>query len=295
MWKKIAKAFAFPPMIISVILLPISVFVLSYSLINFSERSVLAIISYCVSFYTLVVWCVKLPKIVRFFKEFSKTNKAVLTWKNSPRLRVNFSLLSAFAWNLAYGIFQLGLAIYHRSSWFYSLAGYYILLGVTRLFLARHTTRYKHNERLKEELLRYRSCGVFFLLLNIAISVMMFYMIFRNKNFHHSEITTIAIATYTFFTFTKAIVNVVRYRKYQSPVFSATKAISLGGACVSMLTLENTMLATFGKETMTDFTRKIFLTLSGVAVSIFIITMSNYMIVNSTKKLKNLKESGING
>ena len=71
----------------------------------------------------------------------------------------------------------------------------------------------------------------------------------RNRTFHHHEITTIALAAYTFTSLTFAIINTVKYRKYHSPVYSASKAISLASACVSLLTLESTMLTTFGNET----------------------------------------------
>ena len=111
-------------------------------------------------------------------------------------------------------------------------------------------------------------------------------MVYWNRTFHHHEITTIAMAAYTFGSLTKAIVNVIRYRKYQSPVYSASKAISLAAACVSMLTLESTMLTTFGGETMSLTGRRILLGVSGGSISLLIIAMAIYMIVQGTKKIK---------
>ena len=115
-------------------------------------------------------------------------------------------------------------------------------------------------------------------------------MVYWNRTFNHHEVTTIAMAAYTFSAFTIAIVNIVRYRKYNSPVYSAAKAISLASACVSMLTLESTMLTTFNDGSIDTFTRRIFLGISGAAISIFIIVMAVFMIVQSNKKLKNVKE-----
>jgi len=82
----------------------------------------------------------------------------------------------------------------------------------------------------------------------------------------------------------------VKYRKFNSPVYSASKAISLAAACVSMLTLESTMLTTFNDGTMDELTRRLFLGLSGGVISVFIIVMAIYMIVQSNKKLKLLKK-----
>ena len=94
-----------------------------------------------------------------------------------------------------------------------------------------------------------------------------------------------------------AIVNVVKYRKYKSPVYSASKAISLAAACVSMLTLESTMLTTFGDGTMDMTTRRIMLGATGGVISVFIIVMAIYMIVQSNKKINQLKtaEEASNG
>ena len=94
---------------------------------------------------------------------------------------------------------------------------------------------------------------------------------------------------HTFTTLTMAIINVIRYRKFNSPILSAAKAISLAAACVSMLTLENTMLASFNKGTLSQKTIRIFLALSGGAVSAFIVGMAVYMIVQANRKLKSLE------
>ena len=94
------------------------------------------------------------------------------------------------------------------------------------------------------------------------------------------------MAAYTFGSLTLAVVNVVKYRKYNSPVYSASKAISLASACVSMLTLESTMLTTFNDGSMDLTTRRIMLGASGGVISIFIIAMAIYMIVRGSKKIK---------
>ena len=108
-------------------------------------------------------------------------------------------------------------------------------------------------------------------------------------------ITAIAMAAYTFTAFTVAIVNVVRYRKYNSPIYSASKAISLAAALVSMLTLESTMLTTFGDGTMTATAQKWMLGATGGTISVLIVATAIYMIAVGTKKLKELKTEVNNG
>ena len=148
---------------------------------------------------------------------------------------------------------------------------------------------------MRTELIKYRACGWVFLVMNLALALIVFFMIYWNRTFRHHMITTIAMAAYTFTSFSMAIVNVVKYKKYNSPVFSASKAISFAAACVSMLTLTSTMLTTFSDGTMDVLTQKMMLGSVGIAVSGVVVTMAIYMIVQSTKKLKKINIEVQNG
>lgn len=289
-WKKLGKTILFPHIVLLILLLPVATIWLTYAMLYWGESAPERIASYVAAAYTLTVWCARMPAIIRFFKKIKKENKYIRIWTDDARLRVNASLIGAFIINVSYAVLQLGLGIYHKSFWFYSLAGYYFSLALMRFFLMRHTRKHEPGEKMREELSRYRVCGWIFLGMNMTLSVMIFYMVYKNRIVKHHEITTISMAAYTFFTFTKAIINVVRYRRYNSPVFSASKAISLAAACVSMLTLEGTMLVTFSDGTMKPLVQRMFLGFSGGAISIFIIAMAIYMIVQSSKKMAALKQ-----
>ncbi|MBQ9162462.1 MAG: hypothetical protein IJX74_04220 [Clostridia bacterium] len=295
--KRLCKALLFPHIAILIILLPVATALLVYSMVYVGTESVIAVISYVLAAYTLTVWCVRMPNIIKFFSKFKNENKYARMWLEDTQLRMKLTLLGTFLWNLAYAIMQLGLGFYHSSFWFVSLSVYYVSLALMRLFLVRFTGKHLPGEDMKGELFRYRACGWIFLVMNIALSFMIFFMVYWGRTFVHHEITTIAMAAFTFTSFTFAIINMVKYRKYNSPVYSAAKAISLASACVSMLTLESTMMTTFGATgEMTVLEQKIMLGASGGAISAFIIAMAVYMIVKSTKKLKLLRaEEKING
>ena len=294
-WKKLGKALLFPHIAIMIILVPIATVLLVGSMVFVGTESVRAYMSYVLAAYTLTVWCFKIPYLIKFFKTFKDENKYARRWQDDTRLRVNVSLYGSLAWNALYGILQLWLGFYHHTFWFYSLGAYYICLGVMRFFLVRHTRKFAPGEKMQTELVKYRACGIVFLLMNLALALIIFFMVYWNRTFQHHMITAIAMAAYTFTAFTVAIVNVVKYRKYNSPVFSASKAISLAAALVSMLTLESTMLTTFGDGTMTATTRKWMLGATGGAISVLIVAMAIYMIVMGTKKLKELKTEVNNG
>lgn len=288
-WKKLGKALLFPHIAIMIILIPIATVFLVYSMVFLGTESIITIVSYVLSAYTLTIWCFKIPHLIKFLKTFKDENKYERIWQDDIRLRINISLYGTLIYNTAYALLQLGMGFWHHTFWFYSLAGYYISLAVMRFFLVRHTSRHNPGEKMMDELKKYRACRIVFLIMNLSLALIIFFMVYWNRTFNHHEITTIALATYTFTSLTLAIINTVKYRKYNSPVYSASKAISLASACVSMLTLESTMLTTFGNGTISLTGRRILLCISGGVISAFIITMAIYMIIQANKKIKLLK------
>ncbi|MBR2353682.1 MAG: hypothetical protein IKA76_04175 [Clostridia bacterium] len=294
-WKRLGNKLLFPPVALMIVLIPVATVLLVGAMVFIGSESPIAILSYVLAAYTLTVWCMKTPELIHFFKDFKNGNKYAKRWMDDARWRVNLSLYGSFGWNTLYGLFQLWLGFYHHTFWFYSLGAYYICLAAMRFSLARYTRKYRPGEHMEMELKRYRACGWVFLVMNLALSLIVFFMLYWNRTFHHHMITAIAMAAYTFTAFTIAIVNVVKYRTYQSPVFSASKAISFAAACVSMLTLTSTLLTTFSDESMGATEQKIMLGSVGIAVSAVVVLMAFFMIVHGNKKLKQRKWETHNG
>ena len=293
--KKITKALLFPHIAIMIALIPIAAVLLLLTALYLENDSPLAILSYAVSAYALTVWCIKMPRVIAFFKTFKNENRYVRRYFDDPRLRVHISLYGSFYINVGYGLFHLWLGVYHRTFWFSSLGVYYLCLGAMRFFLLSHTKRYAPGERQKSELLKYRACGRILLVMNLALSLIVFFMVYWGRTFSHHMITAIAIAAYTFTAFTLAIVQMVKFKKYKSPVFSASKAISFAAACVSMLTLTSTLLTAFSDGSMGATEQKIMLGCVGIAVMATVLTIAVHMIAGSTQELKKMKEETENG
>ncbi|MBQ2716255.1 MAG: hypothetical protein IJF21_05600 [Clostridia bacterium] len=290
-YKKIGKALLFPHPAVLIVLLPVATAFLVYSMVVLGTETVPAYISYALAAYTLTVWCVRIPEIIRLCKTVKNENKLVRRWLDDLRLRSNITLYGSSVWNAVFAIFQLGLGYLHHTFWYYSLGGYYFCLAAMRLYLANYSRKNVYGENMIAELRRYRACGWVFLAMNMALSLIIFFMVYWNRTFEHSMITAIAMAAYTFWSFTHAIVGIVKYRKYNSPILSASKAISMAAACVSMLTLESTMLTTFGDGTMDLAARRIMLTATGAAVSAFVIITAVYMIAKGTREIKKEKRN----
>ena len=287
--KKLAKVLLFPPIAILLFLLPAATVFLIGALLLGEPDAPLTVASYVLAAYTLTVWCARIPFWVRTLQHWQTNNRYLRRWREDEQLRVRLPLYGALLWNALFAVFHLCLGIYHRTFWYCSLSGYYLSLAVMRFFLLQHARRHKPGEHLLAELKKYRACGCVFLLMNLALSLIIFFMVYWNRTFVHHEITTIALAAYTFTALGVAIVSIVKYRNDQSPVYTASKLISLAAASVSMLTLESTMLTTWGGQDDPLFYR-VMLGTTGGALSLLIVAMAVFMIVQGTKKMNELKQ-----
>ena len=285
--KKIINKILFPHIVFSIILFPISISILLYTMISYGSDSVISYITYGISFYSLTILCLKIPEIISFIKKIKSENRYYLRYKEDVHLRINISLYSSLIINVVYSIFQLCLGLYHKSFWFYSMSIYYILLSLMRFYLVKYTKNNKQGDDLIEEYRKYNFCGWLMLIMNLTITVIIFFIIYFDRTFYHHQITTIALAAYTFLTFGLSIYNFIKYNKFNSPVYSAAKSINLVAACVSMMTLTTTMLTTFGGDDILQF-KKILLTIVGVVVSLFILATSIQIIFFTKIKLKKL-------
>lgn len=100
---------------------------------------------------------------------------------------------------------------------------------------------------------RYRLCGVILLLMNVALAGMVILAVNENSGFEYPGMLIYVMAMYAFYAVITAVRNVVKFRKYGSPVLSAAKVICLTAAMVSMLSLETAMLTRFGAAEDAEF------------------------------------------
>jgi len=286
--KKTALTLLFPPTWLVLLLVPIAAAALIYAFLAPDAHPAAVYGSYALSAYALTVACTCAPRIYRQVVAFKRENKYVQLYLTDRRLRAKISLYSSLGINTAYALFQLVLGVHHHTVWYYALAAYYAFLAIMRYFLLKETLRTAPGTDRFMELLHYRLCGVLLLLTDLALGVIVTYIVLQGRGFRHHYITTIALAAWTFTMLTMAITNVIKYRRYNSPVLSAAKAISLASASVSMLTLETAMLTAFGEGSDPLF-RRIMTGATGFAVCAFVLAMAIYMTVNSTKQINEMK------
>ena len=90
-WKKIGLNLLYPHLAVIICLLPIAVAFLVFSLIHLGTESIIAIVSYLLAFYVLLVICFRVPRMITFFKKFKHENKYMKKWFSDVHLRINVS------------------------------------------------------------------------------------------------------------------------------------------------------------------------------------------------------------
>lgn len=291
-WKKVGKKLILPPIWLMVILAVISTVALVAVFLKGCEETLIAYAVYVVAFYTLSVICVAcvlvFPGYYRGIRQKIYDNKFGNKYLTDAAYRMHFSLYLSLGINLLYVATNLFSGIWFRSLWSITLAAYYIILAVMRFLLLRFANRVGIGKDRIKELKRSRLCGIILMFVNFALSGVVVLVILQNKGFEYNGILIYVMAMYTFYVTTHSIIDIFKYRKYNSPVMSTAKSISLAAALVSMLSLETAMLSQFGAENTTHYFDQIMVGATGAGVCVIVLTMSIITIVRTNKELKRL-------
>lgn len=288
-WKRIITKCLCPPVWLMILLTIVSSVALVAVFLKGWEEMPIAYAVYVVAFYTLMVltvfFAMVLPKRYKEMKKMVYDHPLGNRYMTDAAFKVRISLIASLTINLLYSAFKLASGIYYSSLWIGAIAVYYILLSVIRFVLLHHMER-KQDAGMIAEYRSYRVTAVLMMLINLTLTGIVLNMIVKNESAEYSDVFVITSATYTFYTLTVSIIDLVKYRKYKSPVMSASKAIRFAAALVSLLSLEASMLVQFGDD---ESYRRLMLALTGAAVCVIVLSMSVYMIVHSTKEIKRLQ------
>ncbi|MBQ8208936.1 MAG: hypothetical protein IJZ89_09420 [Clostridia bacterium] len=294
--KKLIRKLLFPSLWVIIILTAVCAAALVLAFLEFGEQHPFSYAAYVLSFYTLSVICIfcykVLPGYYRSAKEKVYANKFGNRYLTDAAFRTHVSLYLSLAVNLIYVAVNIISGVLYGSAWFDILAGYYTILALMRFLLLRFV---KQNGIGRERILEYRRsrlCGIILLTLNLTLTGAVLMILYQNKGYEYNGILIYIMAMYTFYMTIHSIIDIVKYRKYQSPVMSTAKVISLAAALVSMLALETAMLSQFGAENTSPYFDRIMIGATGGGVSLVVITMSVYTILRATKQIKKLNNSG---
>ena len=291
-WKKIGKKLLFPPIWLMVLLSIASAVLLTFVFVRGWEQQVIAYFVYVLAFYTLsvvTVFCVMvLPKQYGKIKKKILANPLGNRYATDKVFRTKVSLNLSLSINLLYVAVNVLSWYLYKSWWFVCLAVYYVIMSAMRFLLVRSVRVNPIGANLYGELKRSIACSCIMPLLNFFLTGAVLMVVYQNKGFEYHGILIYVMAMYTFYMATHAIINLVKYRRFESPVMSTAKVISMAAALVSMLNLETAMFAEFGTD-MAKKDQNLMIILTGAGISITVVTLSVLLIVKATKEIRREK------
>ncbi len=252
------------------------------------EDTSLAYVSYLLSTYALIIFCIWFCKVCKFGNKAIKKSKPYQAYKKNELLITKYSLGFATFLHFVYGIFKLGTGIYYMSWWFITFAVYYLILSLMKLSIVKNIKN-GVGKNLQEEYKKLKLTGIILLLLNLVLSGIIVLIIRQNKQITYAGFIIYIVAIYDFYLIISAIINVIKYRRNHSPLLASSKCINLTVAMISMISLEVAMVSQFGTNE-SEF--KIIMTsIMGAFACLINTFMSIYMILRANKNLKNTNKS----
>ena len=209
----------------------------------------------------------------------TKTGKKLVS---SQRYRIILSATLTFAFNLLYAIYHCVLGILNLSFWFIAMCAFYGILATVRFSAVLCERNHQKSPDNDTELFVMKLSGILLVILSIVLATVSYISLSQNIAAKHGEIIMITIATYTFYKITMAIVKAVKQHKNTSPLLKTIRNIGYAEVAASILTLQRSMLASFGS--MSTGNIHFMNAVTGAAVCLFVLILGLSMITKSMKK-----------
>ncbi len=243
---------------------------------------------YCLSAYALIIVCTLVGRISIRTNRKLNTLPLWIRWKEDARFHTMVSIVPSLLLNFVYVITNVSVSVKNHAVWFAYLGIYYLLLTLMKSYLLHGLVFGKGLVDEKRELRKYRNCGISLLLMNMILSSVSAYIVEKNQNYHYDGMLIYVMAAVAFYSIITAVINLIRYRRLNSPILSAVKVINLTVAMVTLLALETAMISQFGQADGENF-RRIMTSLTSGVVCFIEFIFAIYMIWNGTRNMKRLK------
>lgn len=178
------------------------------------------------------------------------------------------------ALNFIYALGNCVIGFLNLSWWFITMGAYYAVLTVTR-FSVLQISR-KSDDNYDTELFARKITGILLVALSFCIIGVNILSAIKDRGRAFHEIVMITIATYTFTKITVAIIGMVKAKHSVSPVLNTLRNISLADACVSIYSMQRSMLVSFPGMRKTEIL--LFNILTGTVVWLIVLLLGINLI-----------------
>lgn len=209
----------------------------------------------------------------------TKTGREMIS---NQRYRMVLAASVSFTLNLLYALYHCILGIINLSLWFIAMCAFYGILATTQFSAVLCGRRNNLEASTDTEYFVMKLSGVLLAVLSFVLAAMIYISLSQNIAAKYNEIIMITIATYTFCKLTFSITKAVKQRKNPSPLLAVIRSIGYAQAAASILTLQRSMLVSFGameKEQIHTMN-----TITGAAVSLFVLMLGVTMTIKGIRK-----------
>lgn len=205
-------------------------------------------------------------------------------WKSSRFFREFVLFICSITASGFLAFFYLISGIVSSSDWFTSLAIYYGLLTLIRVYLCNRkwVVHHEKNPMNKDEISRksMETTGILLALMNVSLSVMIGEMVFFGHSKTYFTLTLLYIIVYTFFRCFNAVRNALNART-RNRINRMIRVINLMDAMVAVFALTATLMDTLG---IGGILRKPFLMAAGIMIVGALLIISDHMIMGAIRE-----------
>lgn len=201
-----------------------------------------------------------------------------------------FFLIFTTIGNILIAIIKFIFSLTLPSLWFFVNAGFLAVLSLARFFAIRDYGK-QRDERLENvrKNIGYRNYlnnGILLILLGIMYFFVSVYMYYKGTNTTMHEYLTYLVALSAFWSIGWSIYGMIKYKKEDSPILKAVKMTNFANALTSIVLTQVVLLDTYA----TEFDLAEVNGYTGMFVSLIIMAIGVYMIINIQKDLDEVKE-----
>lgn len=198
---------------------------------------------------------------------------------HDSRSRIITSAAVGFGLNLAYALYNGVLGVRGHSLWFITLCAYYLMLSTTRFIALVHGRRRTAGRASGIRMMRIS--GVLLMTLAVVLSGSVYLSLKQDITVRQHQIGMITLAAYTFSKVGWSVVHAVKARKIQAPLLTVIRHIGCADAAASVLSLQRSMLVSFGEMGQAEI--RLMNTATGVGACLLVFLLGVSMAVQKNK------------
>lgn len=162
------------------------------------------------------------------------------------------------------------------------MCAFYMILATFRFSAILY--EYKKENIISDDIekITMRLSGLLLTILSFILVAINYYSLSQNMASQHNEIVMITIVTYTFYKIAISVIKFLKQHKNPSPLLKIIRSITYAELAASILTLQRSMLVSFGS--MNKVQIHLMNAITGAFVFLFVFILGISMLIKSTRK-----------